>query len=172
MMSSRTMWIVPSASRLKSTLRALPNMMLVDCPMNTSPCAPTYSGSLDVEKAWVMVVVVSIFVELSPSLSILAPISRSSLASSTVMSPTPGVPAMISVWSPKRCLNETDAFSVKVVPLTCDEVVMLPVLHSACEFVPGGSRRIISNLSGPAVMKLLPVARVPRIIPFMPLPLH
>ena len=55
-------------------------------------------------------------------------------------------------------------------PWLVDFEVMVPLVHSALEPVPGGSRRIISTTSGPLVTKLLPVGSEPRMMPFMPLP--
>ena len=106
----------------------------------------------------------------SPSVTILSPTFSSFVLSTLLSSPKPKVPESVVRSTPNLEEVSASVSEVHTLPLLVDEDVTLPLVHSALEPVPGGSRRIISTTSGPLVTKLLPVGSEPRMMPFMPLP--
>ena len=164
---SSTSLVVPT--RVNPTLRAIPNMMLVELPMNTSPWAPTYSASSDV-----LIVLVAVIERLqddasSPSTVTLAPTVRSTLLSRSSMMASP-IPVTVSTLGPSLVWVSTLFSLFQTAPVDCDLVMTVPDVHSVLDFVPGGSRSTMSSISGPAVIKLLPVGSEPSTIPFRAAP--
>ena len=106
----------------------------------------------------------------SPSVKILTPTLRSFLLSKLLRNAKPNIPVTVVTSTPNLVEVSTSLSEIHTLPLLVDEDVTLPLVHSALEPVPGGSRRIISTTSGPLVTKLLPVGSEPRMMPFMPLP--
>ena len=106
----------------------------------------------------------------SPSVTTLSPTFSSFLLSTLLSSPKPKVPLSVVTSTPNLVEVSASLSEVHTLPLLVDVDVTLPLVHSALEPVPGGSRRIISTTSGPLVTKLLPVGSEPRMMPFMPLP--
>ena len=106
----------------------------------------------------------------SPSVTILSPTFNSFLLSILLRIPKPNVPESVVASTPNLEEVSASVSEVHTLPLLVDVDVTLPLVHSALEPVPGGSRRIISTTSGPLVTKLLPVGSEPRMMPFMPLP--
>ena len=145
-------------------------MRLVAEPINTSPLAPTYSGADDVDMVRVAVMVRFHVLAFSPSVTALTPTFSSFLLSTLLSIPKPNVPVSVFISTPNLVEVSTSLSEVHTPPLLVDLDVTLPLVHSALEPVPGGSRRIISTTSGPLVTKLLPVGSEPRMMPFMPLP--
>ena len=156
--------------RVSPTLRAIPNMILVDVPMNTSPCAPTYSASSDVLIALVAVIERLHVDASSPSTETLAPTVRSTLLSIFSSRATP-IPVTVTAAAPSLDLVSTLFSLFHTPPSECETEVTVPDVHSVLDFVPGGSRSTMSSMSGPAVTKLLPVGRAPRTIPLIGAPL-
>ena len=150
--------------RVSPTLRAIPNITLVELPMNTSPWAPTYSISSDVLIALVTVTERLHEEASSPSTVTLAPTVRSKVLLSSSMRATP-IPVTVEADTPSLVLVSSSLLLLHTLAVVCDSVVTVPVVHSVFDFDPGGSRSTMSIRSGPAVTKLLPVGSEPRMIP-------
>ena len=173
MMSSRSSFtsLLDAAARWKFTSRALPKTRLFEVPTNTSPFAPTYSGSADVAMLLVVVIWWLQVLALSMFVVTFTPTSKLNTDFASFSSATANPIEVVSVGPNFQC-NIASVSDVVTEPLLFEYEEIEPEVHSALESEPGGSRRIISTISGPAVTKLLPVGIEPSTIHGMPLPLQ